>query len=55
MSAVRLAWCAEGGRGGGGGAKNGADAERGGKERGGCGTRVQEIAWRCGDDDVGVV
>jgi len=38
-------------KGGGGGGKKGADATRGCKERSGCGARVEEKAWRCGDDD----
>jgi len=59
--------------GGGRGAKKGADAARGCKERGrgggkkrggrgvqaqrrsGCGARVEERAWRCGDDNGVVV
>jgi len=31
------------------------EAARGGKERGGCGERVQERARWCGDDDGGVL
>jgi len=36
-------------------AKKGTDAAREGKESGGCGARVQERAWWCGEDDGGVV
>jgi len=44
-----------GGEGGNERASEGADAGRGGKERGGCGARVQERAWCCCVDDEGVM
>jgi len=38
-------------KGGGGEGKKGADATRGRKQGSGCGARVDEMAWRCNDED----
>jgi len=50
----RSANCMVSGGGGGWEAQKGASVPRGGKESGGCGARVQEREWWCGEDDEGV-